>query len=88
MLGHRKVTTVFFLACSCRKGDLYALQRREHKRVDRRRRGDSPAGGLHHPLRPLLEAVSDGQAGVPARRDDLHPAEAEGRSRFFFFKLQ
>lgn len=83
MLRRRKVTnseslpTLF--ARSCGKSGVSALQRRERQRVDRRRRGGSPAGRLHHPLRPLLEAVSDGQAGVPARRHDLHPAEAEGR---------
>lgn len=70
------------LARSCGKSGVSALQRRERQRVDSHRRGGPPAGRLHHPLRPLLEAVSDGQAGVPARRDDLHPAEAEGRGPF------
>lgn len=46
--------------------------------------GDSPPRGYRHHFHPVLETVSDRQAGVPARRHDLHPAETEGRVRPVF----
>lgn len=47
--------------------------------MDRRRGGDSPPRGRRHHFHPILETVSHRQAGVPARRHDLHSAETEGR---------
>ena len=63
---------------SRREGRVPAPGRGEHGAVDRHRRGRPSAGGHRHRLHPLLEAVSHRQAGVPARRHDLHPAETEG----------
>lgn len=52
--------------------------------MDRHWSGDSPPRGDRHHFHPLLETVSDRQAGVPARRYDLHPAETEGRVQSVF----
>ena len=45
--------------------------------ADRGRGGARAPGPLHH-RHPLLEDVRLGEAGVPARRHQHHPAEAEG----------
>lgn len=66
--------------CSCRKSGIGTLWYRQHKLVDRRRRGDSPPCGHHHHFHPILETVPHRQAGVPARRHDLYSAETEGRA--------
>lgn len=47
--------------------------------MDRHWGRDSPPRGHRHHLHPVLETVSDRQAGVPAGRHDRHPAETEGR---------
>lgn len=52
--------------------------------MDHHRGGDSPRRGHRHHFHPVLETVSNRQAGVPARRHDLHPAETEGRVRSVF----
>lgn len=66
---------------SYREGAVLTRWDWEHQHVDRHRGGDSPPRGHRHHFHPLLETVSDRQAGVPARRHDLHPAETEGRVR-------
>lgn len=71
--------------CSCREGGVLTVWRWEHQHVDRHRGGDSPPGGHRHHFHPVLETVSDWQAGVPARRHDLHPAETEGRVRSLLY---
>lgn len=47
--------------------------------MDHHRGCDPPPRGRRHHFHPLLEVVSDRQAGIPARRHDLHPTETKGK---------
>ena len=78
----------YLLVSSCRESDGFPLRQREHQHVDRHRGGDSPPRGHRHHFNPLLETVSYRQAGIPARRHDLHPAaEAEGRVQSVLYSV-
>lgn len=69
---------------SCWEGDILTLWWWEHQPVDRHRGGDPPPRGHRHHFYPVLETVSDRQAGVPARCHDLHSAETKGKAPSLF----